>query len=90
MERKEFLKEVEKESKISKRISLDTFLDSKGDEQIVYLFTQSIENIENTLQEITKRTKICENKIEEQNRDPRADQPLYRKKNILPYEKKLK
>ena len=90
MERKQFLKEVEKESKISKRISLDTFLDSKGDEQIIYLFTQSLENIENILQEIETQTKVCENKINKWNSDYRADQPLFRKEHITPYEKKLK
>lgn len=90
MERDQFIKQVEKEWKSSKRISLDTFLDSKWDELTVYLFAQSIENIENTLQEIEKQTKVCENKINKWNSDYRAEQPLFRKEYITPYEKKLK
>lgn len=90
MERNQFLKEVEKESKSSKRISLNTFLDSKWDELMIYLFAQSLENIENTLKEISERTKTCENEINRQEKDPRAEQPLFRKKYITPHEKKLK
>lgn len=90
MKWEQFRKQVEKEWKSSKRISLDTFLESKWDELTIYLFAQSIENIENILQEIEKQTKICEEGISKRSSDYRADQPLFRKEHIIPYENKLK
>jgi hypothetical protein len=56
---------------------------------LIYLFAQSLENIENTLKEIEKESIICKSTIEKYEKDPCADQPLFRKKYITPSEKKL-